>query len=250
MVHTSTSSYYAPGTSPGGPTVRDNYHQSTMLDGAQTVMPLEKVFMFLNLPGPDAIVRIDQALKVHKLRIERVWFTLPAGTSALAPGDSTLYLVFDEVSHSSNVIAAQSLKSINNGTEHVYDGNLSQYPLPNQINFPSGDPGQAPAYIMSKCVLAFPVFIPSTTIESNTLVVSENKSDVVHDFIGRSNGFHKLRVRLMARNISTVAGVPDTWTPWGVIDTPMQPGQVAPPLPVLNAVRVFVDCHMWVEKRQ
>lgn len=78
--------YYTPGTQPSTPNVRDGYHQSTMLMGAETVMPLTKMYLFLNCPGPDSTVRIDRAVKVHRLRIERVWFTLPAGSSAIAPG--------------------------------------------------------------------------------------------------------------------------------------------------------------------
>jgi hypothetical protein len=245
----SSASYYQLGTAPKGPTVQDGYHQSTMLAGAETVMPLEKIYMLLNLPGPDATVRIDQPLKAHKLRIERVWFTLPQGSSLLAPGDSTLYMTFDEIANSSNVITSQTLSSVNNGVFHVYDAPIAQFPPPSQVNFPNGDPGQLPHNLMNRCVFAFPVFVPSTTVEANTLVVAENKSDLVHSFVGRSNGLRQLRVRLWNRVISAVVGVPDTWTPWAVIDTPMQLGSVAPPLPLLNAVRIFVEAHMWVEKR-
>lgn len=164
-------------------------------------------------------------------------------------GDSTLYLTFDEVAHSSNATAAQSISSVNAGVVHEYDKPQLVAPaLPD--NFPGGDPGQAPPYVMSKCVLVFPVFVPTTAIESNTLVVAENKSDVVHDFIGRSNGFHRLRVRLWNRVISTVIGVPDQWVVWNVINTPMQPGSTTIPLPVLNAVRIFIEAHAWVEERQ
>jgi hypothetical protein len=143
QIDANSATYTAPGQPRGAPNIRDTYTQSTMLAGSETVMPLEKVFMMLNLPGPEATVRLDQAVKVHKLRIERVWFTIPASQAPpSAPGDSTLYLTIEEVSHSSNILKSNSINSVNNGVRHVYDGKLEQYPPPNQINFPNGDPGK------------------------------------------------------------------------------------------------------------
>ena len=162
----------------------------------------------------------DEGTKVHKLRIDRIWFTIPApGIAYAAPLNGTLYLTFTGITDSSNIMNATALQSTNGGV-------INSYVPPSALV----DTGATSNNIMRNCVLVCPldnVFTPA--VEETKMITITNPSKVEHDFVGQAKGFHKMHIRLLQGD----------GTQWPQLDRTLAAG----------IVRIFIEMHMWVERR-
>lgn len=140
--------------------------------------------LFLDACGPDSIQELHDNMRVHQLRLCRVWFTLPTGAVAALPPDNTLYLLLKREGRDT-VIGTSDFHFAT--TSLCYDHTTAP---PTST---AGDPGQHVESINRFIMAAIPII---DRVDGD-VVLYENKCRTIHNFSGETNGVTSIRVQVV-----------------------------------------------------
>jgi hypothetical protein len=163
---------------------------------AETSHKLTTGTLFIDACGPDSIQRLVSRMRIHEMRVCRLWFTIP--DNAVLPLDNTLFILLKREGRNTALGTTDFLFS---SSSLCYDHTVSP-PVGTTV-----DPTQNNQLAIDQFMLAA---VPITDVAANTPIVYENKCGTTHVFSGESNGITQLRIQVVDSSGAIFVGLNDT----------------------------------------